>query len=309
MTAALLLLAAVILLASQWGLATLSDPPHLWWERAPRLEAADGGPAVIRRAQRPAVVLAHGLAGFDSIGLGALRVEYFRNVARDLERRGYDVLSPRVPPVGALPERAAALADAVSRLPHERVTIVGHSMGGLDARWAISHGLAPRVADLVTIGTPHRGTPLADLLSRRPAAKARRWMAGVGLPTDAIEWLTTWRLAELAEQMVDAAEVRYTSVVGVVPRVQVHPLLLAPYLFLSVVSGPNDGMVPLWSQRWGTVLASEPMDHLAQIGWSGDAAALVRRSLDRLRLLSAGAVTLTEPLALLGAGELSVDET
>src|SRR5207249_8887306 len=43
------------------------------------------------------------------------------------------------------------------------VNIVAHSMGGLDARYAISQlGLGGRVASLITIGTPHLGTPLAD---------------------------------------------------------------------------------------------------------------------------------------------------
>lgn len=47
-----------------------------------------------------------------------------------------------------------------------RLNIIAHSMGGLDARYyAISWlGLAERVASLTTIGIPHLGTPLADLM-------------------------------------------------------------------------------------------------------------------------------------------------
>jgi triacylglycerol lipase len=306
MTSVLLLfLAALLVLASRVLIVPLA-PPQYWWEpppREPATAAEPAAPSLIRRTRRPAVVLAHGLAGFDSLGVAGLRLPYFRKVALDLERRGYDVVTTRVPAIGALPARGAALARAVDELPHERVTIVGHSMGGLDARWAISHGLAGRVADLITIGTPHRGTPLADLLARRPVAKARGWISRLGLASDAIEWLTTWRLAELADELADAPEVRYSSVVGVVSRLQVNPLLLAPHLFLSLVAGPNDGMVPQWSQRWGTVLLTEPVDHLAQIGWTGDAAGLVRRSLDHLRMLPAAVVALGEPQALLRAGE------
>ena len=299
MTALLLLLLvalATVAAVAAWALGAPEPPPQHQLQlppRAPAPEAGDdadlghvGAPAIVRRPDRAAVVLAHGLAGFDSIGIGALRVAYFRRAARTLEQLGYQVVTTRVPPVAALPARGAALAEAIAALPHDRVTIIGHSMGGLDARWAISHGLAARVSDLVTIGTPHRGTPLADILARGPVARARSWAARLGLPTDAIDWLTTWKLAELAPLMPDADEVRYTSVVGVAARARVHPLLLAPHLYLSLVAGPNDGMVPEASQRWGTVLAAESLDHFAQIGWAGGAAAaMLARSLQQLRAL------------------------
>lgn len=323
MTALLLLLLLLVVVVGAWlwrWVEVLPPPQHQLeappWEQGPEQEppgqrgplegkGADAGadaPAIVRRVQRPAVVLAHGLAGFDSLGIGELRIAYFRKVARRLEQQGFDVVTTRVPPVGALPVRAAVLATAVAKMPHDRVTIVGHSMGGLDARWAVSHGLAARVSDLVTIGTPHRGTPLADILMRGPVRRTRGWMARLGLPTDAISWLTTAKAAELASEMPDDPEVRYSSVVGIVQRVAVHPLLLAPHLYLSLVSGPNDGMVPAWSQRWGTVLLTEGLDHFAQIGWAGgDAAGLVSRSLEQLKLLPAAAVTLGDPEALLAS--------
>lgn len=303
MTALLLLLVAAISIASAARISiVLEAPPQFRLEAPLQVQcraSPEPSPAIVRRSQRPAVVLAHGLAGFTSIGVGELRVDYFRQVARELESKGFDVVTTRVPPVGALPVRAAALAEAVAQLPHERVTIVGHSMGGLDARWAVSHGLAERVSDVITIGTPHRGTPLADLLSRGPVARTRYWMSKLGLPTDAIDWLTTWKLAELAADMQDAQEVRYSSVVGIVRRVDVHPLLKVPHFYLSLVAGANDGMVPEASQRWGTVLLSERLDHFAQIGWSGgNAADLVHRSLERLRVLPAAIVGFSEPFTL-----------
>jgi pimeloyl-ACP methyl ester carboxylesterase len=43
------------------------------------------------------------------------------------------------------------------------VTLVAHSMGGLVARAAIEkYGAGPWVAQLITLGTPHQGSPLAD---------------------------------------------------------------------------------------------------------------------------------------------------
>jgi pimeloyl-ACP methyl ester carboxylesterase len=55
-----------------------------------------------------------------------------------------------------------------------RIAIVAHSMGGLAARaWMRAHGSA-RVARLVTLGTPHHGTVLANLGPGANAAQMRR---------------------------------------------------------------------------------------------------------------------------------------
>lgn len=57
-------------------------------------------------------------------------------------------------------------------MPVERLTLIGHGMGGLVARSAIHHGALMqrgglrwpgRVDDLMTLGTPHHGAPLEHL--------------------------------------------------------------------------------------------------------------------------------------------------
>ena len=54
----------------------------------------------------------------------------------------------------------------------EKVNIIAHSKGGLDSRAAIAHcGMAPYVATLTTINTPHRGCIFAEyLLGKVPQA-------------------------------------------------------------------------------------------------------------------------------------------
>jgi len=63
---------------------------------------------------------------------------------------------------------AGFVAEKLDRLRAKhgfgRVHLVGHSMGGLIAREYIQHlGGAAHVRSLVTLGTPHRGTPMAAL--------------------------------------------------------------------------------------------------------------------------------------------------
>jgi triacylglycerol esterase/lipase EstA (alpha/beta hydrolase family) len=60
-------------------------------------------------------------------------------------------------------ERVAAALDALARVPGFRhADLVGHSMGGLVATYVLKRLVrAGRIRRVITLGTPHRGTPLA----------------------------------------------------------------------------------------------------------------------------------------------------
>jgi triacylglycerol lipase len=235
----------------------------------------------LRRAParlRYPLVLAHGVLGFDVISLAGARHEYWNGIASPLTSAGADVVAIRVPPTSSIATRAAGLAAAVDALVAERggkVNIIAHSMGGLDARYAIAHGLAPRVASLTTIGTPHAGTPLADIGASLLGDKLglKKLARVIGLDVEAFWELTTKRLRASAE-LADVDGVLYASIVGACSRSRVHPLLALTHKYLSSTAGDNDGLVPAASQQWGEVLRTVDADHWAQIGWSA------RRSLD-----------------------------
>lgn len=228
-------------------------------------------PARLRRGPRYPVVLAHGFLGFDEIRIGRARHAYFRGVSERLERDGCIVHACRVARTASVADRAAELAAFVRAIPARRVNLVAHSMGGLDARYALSRlGLAGKVASLVTVGTPHLGTPLADL-GAGLARRALVWSAleRLGFRMDGFHDLTTARMAEFNRAVPDARGVMYASVVGAPPqRRGVSPILVPTWVWLGGESGANDGMVPAASQRWGDVVREIGADHLAQIGWS-----------------------------------------
>jgi triacylglycerol lipase len=225
---------------------------------------------VRRRAPRYPVVLAHGFMGFDEVRLPGGRADYFRGIPHRLAREGYLVHRPRVHRTASVRTRAAELSAFLEGLPPGRVNLVAHSMGGLDARLALAAPrLASRVASLVTVGTPHLGTPLADM----GAAAGMGWLlpglALLGLDLEALQDLTTARMRAFNREVADAPDVLYGSVVGVAPRrAEVSPLLLASWGWLADRAGPSDGVVPASAQGWGTVLRTIEADHWAQIGWS-----------------------------------------
>src|SRR5438132_1398423 len=88
-------------------------------------------------------------------------------------------------------ELAGVVADRVEQLarehPRERIDLVGHSEGGLIGRYYIQKlDGARRVRHLVTLGTPHRGTPWAysGYLVRRVLPSLRQMAPGSPLLRD-----------------------------------------------------------------------------------------------------------------------------
>jgi triacylglycerol lipase len=113
-------------------------------------------------AARIPVVLVHGLVDNRSV---------FTVMRRSLRRRGFaQVCTWNYSPLLRDVESAAAALDAhIERIcqetGHDRVHVVGHSLGGLVARYLVQRLDGDRrVESLVTLGTPHGGTRWAQVL-------------------------------------------------------------------------------------------------------------------------------------------------
>jgi triacylglycerol lipase len=228
----------------------------------------------VRRPGRPVlrhpVVLVHGIFGFDEISVFGWKQRYFRGIGQHLERIGVTVHHVRLPSFGSVPDRAEELVRFIRAVGAKRVNVIAHSMGGLDVRYAIAKlGAADVIASLVTIGTPHHGTPLAELGQIEPARMTRSLMKRLGLPSDSLDWLTPTRMTTFNAEIADDPRVRYASVVcragsGLWRR---NPLLAPSHAYLRQRAGTNDGIVPASSQRWGRMICEIQADHWAQIGW------------------------------------------
>jgi triacylglycerol lipase len=127
------------------------------------------------------IVLVPGFFGFANLG----DFTYFGHVSDLLRERGPplgiegEVEVVLTEPTASLTRRAAILCETVSRLLDRspgRVSLIGHSSGGLDVRLLCTPGVtlptdaepercARAVRALVTVSTPHHGTPLAQTFS------------------------------------------------------------------------------------------------------------------------------------------------
>ena len=113
------------------------------------------------------IVLAHGMAGFDSL-FGVL--DYFYGIESNLRAGGARVYITHVPQFNTSEARGEALLaqvqDVLARTGATKVNLIGHSHGGLDVRY-VAAVRPDLVASVTTVGTPHKGAELADYLRAR----------------------------------------------------------------------------------------------------------------------------------------------
>ena len=216
------------------------------------------------------IVLHHGLFGFDGISLGPMKIAYFRGIDRALSERGHPLIASRVHPTGSVELRARQRKENILRglksIDHERgkVLIIAHSMGGLDARYMINKlGMDDRVKALLTITTPHRGSPYADWCVENLGRKlgGLKLMKFLGLDVEAISDLTTERCKRFNRTIKNVPGVQYFSVSAARPWHLVPPFALHPHRVIAAAEGENDCLVSVRSSTWGEHLGVWPADH------------------------------------------------
>ncbi|AKJ11273.1 lipase [Streptomyces incarnatus] len=152
-------------------------PTGLTQERRSCALPAQGGTAQLPVRSGPPVVLLHGFIDNRSVFV-LLR----RNLAQHGRQR---VVSLNYSPLTCDIRAAAELLgrhieELCERTGSDRVDIVGHSLGGLIARYYVQClGGDLRVRVLVTLGTPHSGTSAAPLANAHPIVRQMRPGSGV----------------------------------------------------------------------------------------------------------------------------------
>lgn len=204
-------------------------------------------------------------------GLGFRDLHYFNywgRIPKALEKHGATIYYGHQEAWGDIAHNAEDLCQTISKVMSEtgaeKVNIIAHSKGGLDARYAISKlGMDKYTASLTTIGTPHRGSSLADLLVKMPGplfrfiehyvnAMFRRY--GDKRPDfgEAAFDLTSERAEKFNLACPNMDGVYYQSYTSILKSPLSDKILGLPFAYMAAVdSKQNDGMVTVDSAKWG----------------------------------------------------------
>jgi triacylglycerol esterase/lipase EstA (alpha/beta hydrolase family) len=185
-------------------------------------------------------------------------------------------LFPPVSVLGSVQLRAQELADRITnKFPAGQIHVIAHSMGGLDARCLLAknlNGLADkgRIISLSTISTPHRGSPVADVILGHPIGLEFPFSGFlaqfINVNAHALLDLTTAVAPGFAEKD-PVPSVTYFAYAG---SGLGSALLFPTHVLIENSEGENDGMVSVQSATWPGNL-TEPAwngaDHFAEIGY------------------------------------------
>lgn len=112
------------------------------------------------------LVLVPGIFAFDSIG----PIDYWFQIPSALQQRGAEVYVAPINAFASSTERGEQLLAFLEDIQDasagriQRFNLVGHSQGGMTSRY-VMYARPDLIASVTTIGTPHTGAPVADVIT------------------------------------------------------------------------------------------------------------------------------------------------
>lgn len=209
------------------------------------------------------IVLVHGIGFRDRKHFG-----YWGRIPSALEEAGAVIFFGNQDSWGTTEGNAAILKasieQALEKSGAEKVNLIAHSKGGLEARYVISSlGMGEKIASLTTIATPHRGSKtmgvlcnMPDLLFRVAAVFVNLWFRLLGDKNpdfaQVCKQLSPKHMEEFNQSNPDHPGVFYQSYTALMKRSTSDFVLCFPHFVVSAIEGENDGLVTPESARWGS---------------------------------------------------------
>ena len=208
------------------------------------------------------IIMVHGI-GFRDLKY----INYWGRIPKTLIKNGARIYYGNQEAFGTVENNANDVKEEIFKILKEnncdKVNIIAHSKGGLDARYMISNlNMATYVASLTMISTPHKGSGLLDVLCKLPDGVYRRICniidkhfrrIGDNNPDSytSSRQLSPAYALEFNQRINDADNVYYQSYTSIMKNCLSHFLLAIPYLIMKPLEGDNDGLVGIESARWG----------------------------------------------------------
>jgi len=209
------------------------------------------------------LILVHG-AGYRDKNFG---INYWGRIPRYLAYEGITFFYAGTGAWGTVESNGELIKKAIlavlAKTGAEKVNILAHSKGGLEARYAISAlGMENSVASLTTMSTPHRGVRAMNVALKFPLW-LYRFITIFGnlkaklIGDNASDFFRSSR--QLAESWCsvfnrdhpDKGGIYYQSYASVLRFFFGDLMYLITWILVRVFDGPNDGLCPVETAKWG----------------------------------------------------------
>jgi triacylglycerol lipase len=210
------------------------------------------------------VLLIHG-AGFRDKVLGL--INYWGRIPELFIKNGVDVYYGGTDAWGSIEKNAERIKNKINDILREKktekVNIIAHSRGGLEARYLISTlNMDHAVASLTTISTPHHGVKAMNIAIELPKGLYRFcsffvnvWSKILGDKTP--DFFTS--SAQLSEKYSiefnkcnpDKKGIYYQSYAAMMKYYFSDLLFIIMNPLITFADGDNDGLCPVESAKWG----------------------------------------------------------
>ncbi|WP_415932110.1 esterase/lipase family protein [Zhenpiania hominis] len=208
------------------------------------------------------IMLIHGI-GYQDNGSGG----YWGRIPDVLRSHGAELWFGNQDAFGTIEHNAAQLKvsveNALRQSGAEKLNLIAHSKGGIEARYLISRlDMAERIASLTTMATPHRGIVSMDRMKKRArqvydglVALFNRMLTVDGgennVSLKVYEQMTADYMQVFNMLVPDMKGVYYQSYAFDMKNALSDPAMSIFYSFVRRMEGPNDGLVSVESAKWG----------------------------------------------------------
>lgn len=208
------------------------------------------------------ILLLHGMGFHDRLPIHY----YWGRIPHTLRRHGAVVYFGDQDGNATVLYNARSLVSLVHRILREtgaeKINIIAHSKGGLEARYLVSSlGMGDVIASVTTLSTPHNGSAAIDKLLRgiphliwlgSAVTDVGRRCLGDRRPQTffVINQLTTDYMRRFNKRNPDDPRVFYQSYAFLMQHALSDPIMSVPYLLNRLFDGESDGLVTPKNARW-----------------------------------------------------------
>ncbi|MEG0663083.1 MAG: alpha/beta fold hydrolase, partial [Anaerovoracaceae bacterium] len=208
------------------------------------------------------LMLIHGI-GYDDYG----RQSYWGRIPGVLRENGGAVYFGYQDPFGSISHNSEQIAQRIEvvrkKTGKDKVNLIAHSKGGLEARYVVSQlDMGEKVASITTLATPHRGIITLDKLQSKRQRGLRHLLHlfntmlkidGGERPTDnrIYNQLTADYMEVFNALVKDVPGIYYQSYAFDMKNSKSDPAMGIFHRIIGKLEGPNDGLVSVESAKWG----------------------------------------------------------